>query len=935
MRSDAGSNVGPFLPRRVRSVTGQPRRGVPLALAVVMALLAVPAGWVSSASAAEASDYSWVLTGGLTQPAGYAVAELVQTPDGARVLAAGGHGQGFYTASSWLYDPGSGQWIEGAPMHRIRVNGARSILLDDGRVLVVGGDSLSSGGGITDGTYELYDPAAGIWSQPYPLPVKQDLATLTKLLDGRVLIAGGTDTFQWGQWGGALLFDPVTDSITATASLNQARYGHGAALLTDGRVLVAGGEGTASTEIYDPVTQTWTPAAPMHEVRWEVGDRTPMPVLPDGRVLVVGGGSGPSAEIYDPESNTWSDTMPLTDQTTMVADLGNGLIVLSGDSGSSTVFDSATGQWSAGPPLPVSYHWGVGVLLPNGDLLATGGWSSGGQRHSLLFTTNPGERDRTPPVITITSPTGDPVDLGTTIVAEFSCADSEVEGQVASGIATCESELQDSRGHPSIISNGDIIPTPLSGVYTLSVWATDVAGFRTVERVVFPVGLQILEVTAESKTMKAGDAVPDLTFATSSDAELFEVPTCTTTGTSSSPPGTYPITCSGAYAGGLYWVTHVEGTLTIEAGDSDGVPPAVEDEVPSLGSSGGSTGDGNGDGTLDSEQVNVTSLPSTTASGQWVTLESPAGTSLSNVSTVDMAQLPEPPPSVTLPEGLTDFVVTGIPEGAPDQTISIYTASTAGLTGYAKYDEADGWAMLPAERVTIVDEHRVDITLTDGGIGDADRTPNGSIVDPGGLVFDRTAPTITVSGIEAGQTYILGATPAAACTVTDDQSGVTAPCHGVTTGGNTAGVGDFTYQATATDRAGNTTTTSVDYRVVYRFDGFGSPINDPTLTPGAARSVFKTGSTIPVRIQLKNAAGTIVTPEDAPLWVTPQKGSATNATPNESLWSQPETSGTTFTRAGDTWHYNWSSKEAEAGYTYRVSVKLDDGTTRSVVLAIR
>lgn len=361
----------------------------------------------------------------------------------------------------------------------------------------------------------------------------------------------------------------------------------------------------------------------------------------------------------------------------------------------------------------------------------------------------------------------------------------------------------------------------------------------------------------------------------------------------------------------------------------------MENEVPSLGASGGSTGDGNGDGISDSEQVNVTSLPSTTAAGQWVTLESPAGTSLSNVSTVDMAQLPEPPASVTLPEGLTDFVVTGVPEGAPDQTISIFTASTAGLTGYAKYDEVDGWAMLPADRVTIVDEHRVDITLTDGGIGDADQTVNGSIVDPGGLVFDRTAPTITVSGVEAGQTYILGAAPTATCTATDDQSDVAAPCDGATTGGNTTGVGDFTYQATATDRAGYTTTTSVDYRVVYRFDGFGSPINDPTLTAGAARSVFKTGSTIPVRIQLKNAAGTIVTPEDAPLWVTPQKGSATSATPNESVWSQPETSGTTFTRTGDTWHYNWSSKEAEAGYSYRISVKLDDGTTRSVVIAVR
>src|SRR5450631_2265432 len=52
---------------------------------------------------------------------------------------------------------------------------------------------------------------------------------------------------------------------TATGSLATARGGHTATLLPNGKVLVAGGEGTsvsneylASAELYDPASGTWT-----------------------------------------------------------------------------------------------------------------------------------------------------------------------------------------------------------------------------------------------------------------------------------------------------------------------------------------------------------------------------------------------------------------------------------------------------------------------------------------------------------------------------------------------------------------------------------------------------------------------------------------------------------------------------------------------------
>ncbi|CAN5787830.1 hypothetical protein BH24DEI2_BH24DEI2_08420 [soil metagenome] len=59
--------------------------------------------------------------------------------------------------------------------------------------------------------------------------------TATLLADGRVLIAGGYDA-QGNYLSSTELYDPVTNSFTPAASLNSARADHIAVSLQDGRV---------------------------------------------------------------------------------------------------------------------------------------------------------------------------------------------------------------------------------------------------------------------------------------------------------------------------------------------------------------------------------------------------------------------------------------------------------------------------------------------------------------------------------------------------------------------------------------------------------------------------------------------------------------------------------------------------------------------------
>src|SRR5436190_13188567 len=83
-------------------------------------------------------------------------------------------------------------------------------------------------------------------------------------------------------------------SFTATGNLTTPRVEHSATLLTNGKVLIAGGEnfGTghgetvwASAELYDLSTRTFTATGDMTTPRW----MHTATLLPNGRVLITGG----------------------------------------------------------------------------------------------------------------------------------------------------------------------------------------------------------------------------------------------------------------------------------------------------------------------------------------------------------------------------------------------------------------------------------------------------------------------------------------------------------------------------------------------------------------------------------------------------------------------------------------------------------------------
>jgi len=153
-------------------------------------------------------------------------------------------------STAQLFVPSSGAWSSAGTLFNARMNHL-AVTLADGRVLVSHGSVANSSGP----TSEVYTPSTGTWSAAGAI-LKFFASTVdptsTRLLDGRVLVAGGAtpngarilDQVSISETN-AEVFDPATGNwgrATAPgAGLVVPRVYHTATRLGDGRVLIAGG----------------------------------------------------------------------------------------------------------------------------------------------------------------------------------------------------------------------------------------------------------------------------------------------------------------------------------------------------------------------------------------------------------------------------------------------------------------------------------------------------------------------------------------------------------------------------------------------------------------------------------------------------------------------------------------------------------------------
>ena len=297
------------------------------------------------------------------------------------------------TTKTWVLDPSSARVVSGPGMVSSQLNPTVTVFNDGKSALITGG--INNGQPVSSA--EVLDLTTGLFSGAPPMSIFRYQATATDIGNGRVLVAGGWVKMPDGSktaTASAEVFDLSDYRWHPAAGMSVPRALAVATRLSDGRVLVAGGDQSwkgkgapntqgvlASAEIYDPQANSWSGAGTMSTQRAGAAAA----LLPNGDVMVVGGWADgheraqATTDRYTPGVGWQAGTMPGAHALFQVVVLKNGRVLAFGglDANNNAtyrteVFDPSSG-WSRDGDMKKAAYRPAGIALADGRALMVGG----------------------------------------------------------------------------------------------------------------------------------------------------------------------------------------------------------------------------------------------------------------------------------------------------------------------------------------------------------------------------------------------------------------------------------------------------------------------------------------------------------------------------------------------------------------------------------
>jgi uncharacterized protein YjdB len=452
-----------------------------------------------------------------------------------QVLIVGGYDPDFgLIADTEIYDPPTQTFIDLGDTNAPRY-GHTATMLQNGQVLIAGGetDLIPSA---AYSTAEIFDlPSQTFTLVPVPMTAMREGHAAALLNNGQVLITGG-DAPGTGSLNTAEIYDPPSTTFTAvTSTMTAPRISHAMTLLNGGQVLITGGatdSGGNSTalstdELYDPESQTFAVAGNMTSAR----EHQTASLLNDGTILVAGGTDGSNifntAELYMPSQLNGLASIAITPAAPSIGVGAQQLFTAVGTFSDSSTQTLSSVLWSSSSAAvaPISgdvTNSGVAATATQGSTTITA--SAAGISGSATLTVT------TPTLLSITlSPQDAVIPLGTT--QQFTATGVYTDGSTQDLTATAT--WSSSATVVAAINGSGLAAGLFQGTATIQVNSGSVSASTTLS--VGAPALVSIAVTPATATIAAGTSQQYQATGTYSDSSTQTIATTLLAWTSGTP----------------------------------------------------------------------------------------------------------------------------------------------------------------------------------------------------------------------------------------------------------------------------------------------------------------------------------------------------------------------------------------------------------------
>ncbi len=329
----------------------------------------------------DSTTGTFTATGQLLQTRAFHTASLLTTGnDAGDILLAGGvDDTNTPVANAEVYLPTSGS-LGLIPLNVARAYHTATVL-NDGRVLIAGGMSGTGSNQTVLQSAEIYDPATAAFSlitcakgtSTDCMAMPRTGHTATLLGNGTVLLAGGATAMNnTGITSSAEIFDPTSNTFTPLSStMSDGREFDAAILLNNGTVLIAGGitpifpQGTVTADVFDPSTSAFAPVNSSLSVA-RVG--LTAAILGNGKAMLAGGASSPAVDLFTDRTDLFSVSRATLNDTRRygtATTLNDGSVLLAGGGNNTAEIANSRGsKCTLTGSMSVSREGHTATLLP-------------------------------------------------------------------------------------------------------------------------------------------------------------------------------------------------------------------------------------------------------------------------------------------------------------------------------------------------------------------------------------------------------------------------------------------------------------------------------------------------------------------------------------------------------------------------------------------